>query len=78
MKKKIFCVKLKKKLEGLEFVPIKGDLGENIKKNVSLQAWKEWLRHQVILINENKLNLTSSKDKTFLKNEMSKYFFGEK
>ena len=49
-----------------------------MKKNVSLQAWQEWLRYQVILINENKLNLTNSKDKTFLKNEMSKYFFSEK
>ncbi len=71
------CVKLGCEAEGLDFAPWPGDLGRRIFDNVSKQAWAEWLAHQTMLINENRLNPLDAKTRSFLAEEMEKYFFGE-
>jgi len=73
----VFCVKLKKMAEGLDRPPYPGELGERIFREVSKEAWGLWLRHQTLLINENRLNLTDLKNRRFLTLEMEKFFFGE-
>jgi Fe-S cluster biosynthesis and repair protein YggX len=73
----VFCVKLKKETEGLERPPYPGALGERIYNEVSKEAWRGWLKHQTLLINENRLNMTDIKSRQFLATEMEKYFFGE-
>ena len=57
--------------------PFPGPLGDRIFNEVSKQAWTMWMSHQTMLINEYRLNLTESKAREFLKEEMQKYFFGE-
>ena len=69
------CVKLGKEAEGLEKLTYPGELGQRIFENVSKQAWQQWLAHQTILINENRLSPVDPKTRKYLEDEMEKFFF---
>ena len=71
----IFCVKLQKEAEGLDFSPYPGTLGEKIYNHISQQAWQMWLNHQTMLINEYRLSLVDVKAREFLLQEMQKFLF---
>jgi len=71
------CVRLKKEAEGLDRQPYPGDLGKRVFENVSKEGWQEWLRHQTMLINEYRLSPMDPKARTFLEEQMEKFFFGE-
>lgn len=71
------CVKLGKEAEGLDKPTYPGDLGKRIFENVSKEAWKQWLGHQTMLINEYRLTPVDPKAREFLEQEMEKFFFGE-
>ncbi|HEY6080603.1 MAG TPA: oxidative damage protection protein [Polyangiaceae bacterium] len=73
----VHCVKLDKDLEGLEKAPFRGPLGERILGSVSAQAWRSWLEHSKMLINEYRLDLTSETGQRLWMTECEKYFFGE-
>jgi Fe-S cluster biosynthesis and repair protein YggX len=77
MSRVVNCVKLNREAEGLERRPYPGELGQRIFDNVSKQAWQEWLKHQTMLINENRLSPMDPKARKFLEEQMEKYFFGE-
>ncbi|MEJ2326620.1 MAG: oxidative damage protection protein [Chromatiaceae bacterium] len=77
MTRMVHCVKLKREAEGLERQPYPGDLGKRILDNVSNQAWQDGLRQQTMLINEYRLSPMDPKARTFLKEQMEKFFFGE-
>jgi len=77
MSREIQCVKLNKIAEGLSSPPFPGALGERIYNQVCIEAWKAWLEHQTMLINEYRLSLLDDKSREFLRSEMQKYFFGE-
>lgn len=74
---KIFCTKLKSEGLALHFSPIPGVLGQRILKEISEEAWSQWLAHQTILINEYRLNLLEPEAKAFLMAEMKKFLFDE-
>ncbi|MEO7653201.1 MAG: oxidative damage protection protein [Bryobacteraceae bacterium] len=76
--RKVFCVKFQKEMEGLEEIPFEGHpIGARIYENVSKEAWKMWLEHMKMLMNEYRLNLSTKESQEFLITEMDKYFFGE-
>ena len=77
MPRTVFCIKLKKELEGLDEPPQPGELGQRIYENVSKEAWRMWLQHQIMLINEYRLNLADPQAQKFLDEQMEAYFFGE-
>ena len=71
------CVKLGKELEGLDRPPIKGELGQRIFDQISKEAWKMWVGHSTMIVNEYRLELgTPEAAKVWLR-ELEKYFFGE-
>jgi Fe-S cluster biosynthesis and repair protein YggX len=70
------CVKLGRESEGLDFPPYPGALGQRIYENVSKEAWQGWLRHQTMLVNENRLNLADAQARQYLAQQMEKHFFG--
>jgi Fe-S cluster biosynthesis and repair protein YggX len=70
------CIKLGREAEGLDFPPYPGELGKRIFENVSKEAWKQWLEHQKMLVNENQLSLADKKARDYLAQQMDKYFFG--
>ena len=73
----INCLKLKKKLEGLDYQPYPGDIGKKIQENISAEAWSLWMNHQTMLINEMRLTPVDPKARKFLEEEMEKFFFGD-
>jgi len=76
MAKMVQCVKLGREAEGLAFQPVPGEMGKRIFDNVSKEAWGQWIKHQTMLINENRLNLADSKARKYLAEQMEAYFFG--
>ena len=77
MARTVHCVKLDKDLDGLEKPPFRGELGQRIFDTVSAQAWKAWLEHSKMLINEYRLDLTSESGQRLWMTECEKYFYGE-
>ncbi len=77
MTRTVQCIKLNQEAEGLDRQPYPGELGKKIFDNVSKQAWQQWLAHQTMLINENRLSPIEPKARKFLEEQMEKYFFGE-
>ena len=76
MARMVNCVKLGREAEGLDFPPLPGELGKKVYENVSKEAWQAWLRHQTMLINENRLNLADSRARQYLTQQLQNYFFG--
>jgi len=76
MSRTVHCVKLNKEGEGLKVPTYPGELGKRIYKNVSQEAWQQWLQHQTMLINEYRLTPIEPKARKFLEEEMEKFFFG--
>ena len=70
------CVKLGRELEGLEKPPFKGELGQRVFDSVSKEAWKMWIEHMKMLMNEYRLNLATQEAQEFLIKQMDDYFFG--
>lgn len=77
MSRTVFCVKQQKQTEGLDFAPWPGPLGERVFNEIGKPAWNEWLAHQTMLINENRLTPRDPKTREFLQTEMEKFLFGE-
>ena len=50
------CVKFGREMPGLDRIPWKGDIGKRIYDNVSKEAWKLWVEHSKMLMNEFRLN----------------------
>ena len=50
---------------------------KKIFENVSKQAWQDWLKHQTMLVNENRLNLADASARQYLATQMEKHFFGD-
>jgi len=77
-KRMVFCVKFQREMEGLDEVPFDGHpLGRKIYDSVSKQAWKMWVEHMKMLMNEYRLNLGTQQAQEFLIQQMDNYFFGE-
>jgi Fe-S cluster biosynthesis and repair protein YggX len=73
----VFCVKFQREMPGLTEVPFEGNLlGEKIYENVSKEAWKMWIEHMKMLMNEYRLNLGTQEAQEFLLKQMEDYFFG--
>jgi len=54
----------------------KGELGKRIYENVSKEAWAQWLKHQTMLVNENRLSLADPRARKYLAEQMERHFFG--
>ncbi len=77
MPRTVFCQKKQTDTEGLDFVPWPGPLGKRVFENIGKAAWGEWLAHQTMLINENRLSPLDPKHRAFLEGEMENFLFGD-
>lgn len=77
MARTVFCSFLKREADGLDYVPYPGELGRRIYDNISKDAWGQWVAHQTMLINENRLTPIEPKARSFLVAEMEKFLFGQ-
>jgi Fe-S cluster biosynthesis and repair protein YggX len=71
------CIKLGHEAEGLDRPTYPGELGKRIFENVSKEAWQGWIKHQTMVINENRLNLADASARKMLAEQMEQYFFGD-
>ena len=77
MARTVKCIKLGREAEGLDLPPYPGELGKRIYESVSKEAWQAWIKHQTMLINENRLNLADQRARKYLAEQMEKHFFGD-
>ena len=71
------CVKLGRELPGLDRPSWKGELGQRIYDNVSKEAWRTWVEHSKMLMNEFRLNPLDPNSQKIIAEQMEQYFFGD-
>ena len=71
------CVKLGRELPGLDRAPWKGEIGQRVYEHVSKEAWKMWVDHSKMLLNEFHLNPLDPNAQKIMEEQMQQYFFGE-
>ena len=57
--------------------PMPGPKGAELMDTVSQEAWEAWKSHQTTIINEKHLDLSDAKDRSWLLEQMDKYFNNE-
>jgi Fe-S cluster biosynthesis and repair protein YggX len=75
MSRTVFCVKQQSEVEGLAFIPWPGPIGKRIYAEIGKPAWQQWLAHQTMLINENRLSPLDPKHRAFLEEQMQQFLF---
>ena len=75
--RQVFCDKYQQQLPGLDEPPYPGEQGLYIYEHISAQAWQAWLGQLTMIINEHRLNPLDAKTKTFLDEEMKRFFANE-
>jgi Fe-S cluster biosynthesis and repair protein YggX len=71
------CVKFGKEMPGLDRPPWKGELGKRIYDSVSKEAWKLWIEHSKMVMNELRLNPLDPGSQKIIEEQMEQFFFGE-
>ena len=77
MSRMVFCQHLNKEAEGLESVPMPGDLGIRIYENISYEGWTKWLERLTSIINENGLNTADPAAIQIIEQHMVGFLFKE-
>jgi len=77
MTRMVFCKKYQKDLPGLPLPPYPGAKGQEIYQHVSAQAWQDWQKEQIMLINEKHLSMAAADDRKYLQAQMDHYFANE-
>jgi Fe-S cluster biosynthesis and repair protein YggX len=77
MARMVQCVKFGKELPGMRFKPFPDEFGQKLFDNVSEDAWKLWLEHSKMLINEYHLDLVTPHAQKILREQCDQFFFGE-
>lgn len=76
MTRTVHCKYLNREAEGLARKPLPGELGERIYNEISAEAWKKWLQHQTMLINEKRLSPINPEDRKYLEAQAEAFLFG--
>jgi Fe-S cluster biosynthesis and repair protein YggX len=73
----VHCVKFDRDLPGLDRPPWKGELGKRVYETVSKDAWKLWIEHSKMVMNEYRLNPLDPSSQKIMEEQMEQFFFGE-
>jgi len=76
MTRMVQCRYLGREAEGLKRKPLPGELGERIYNEISAEAWKQWLDHQTMLINEMRLSPIEPEHRRYLEKQAEAFLFG--
>ncbi len=85
----VHCAKLGRELPGIDPTSNEGEaavvflksleadeLAQRVLDTVSLDAWKLWLNHLVMVINEYRLDPDSAEANEIIRQHMEEFFFG--
>jgi Fe-S cluster biosynthesis and repair protein YggX len=73
----VHCVKFGREMPGLDRIPWRGELGKRVYENVSKDAWKLWIEHSKMVMNEYRLNPLDPNSQKIMEEQMEQFFFGE-
>ena len=68
------CAKLGRELPGLDRPPWKGEIGKRVYENVSKDAWKMWVEHSKMLMNEYRLNPLDPNSQKIMEQQLEQFF----
>ena len=71
------CVKLRRRLPGLEAPPWPGPLGQRIYNEVSAEAWEMWEERMKMILNEYRLLPFQKESQELIARQMEEFFFGD-
>ena len=77
MSKTVFCKKLQNDLPAMTVPPMPRPKGLELMETVSQEAWESWKSHQTTLINEKHLDLSQADARSWLLEQMEKFFNNE-
>jgi len=77
MTRMVICRKYNQELEGLDMPPLPGAKGQKLFDTVSKKAWSQWQHAQTMLINEKQLSLIDPEVRSYLSEQMEKFFSNE-
>ena len=77
MSRIVFCQHLNKEAEGLDSVPMPGELGQRIFNDISAEGWTKWLERLTSIINENQLNTADPAAIQIIEQHMIGFLFNE-
>ena len=77
MSQTVFCKKFQKDLPAMTIPPMPGSKGKELMETVSQEAWESWKSHQTTLINEKHLDLSDADARSWLLEQMEKFFNNE-
>ena len=76
MARMVMCKKLGRELPGLTFRPFPNELGARIYESISQDAWKLWLEHFKMIMNEYRLSPADPRTQQILYQQAEQFFFG--
>jgi Fe-S cluster biosynthesis and repair protein YggX len=77
MARTVKCTKLQRELPAMPYKPFNDALGERIYNEISMEAWKMWIEHSKMIVNEYRLDLTSPESHAKLKEQCEQFLFSE-
>ncbi len=77
MPRLVHCAKLGRELPGMTFKPFPNELGQRIYDHVSQEAWKLWLDHFKMILNEYRLAPGDPRTTAILYQQAEQFLFGE-
>ena len=77
MNKTVFCKKFQKDLPAMTTPPMPGPKGKNLMETISQEAWESWKSHQTTLIHEKHVDLSQADTRSWLIEQMEKFFNNE-
>lgn len=77
MARTVMCKKLGQELPGMTYKPFKNELGQRIYDNISQDAWKLWLEHFKLILNEYRLTPADPRTNQILYQQAEEFFFGK-
>ncbi len=77
MSRVVHCKKLGRELPAMPYQPFADQLGKRIYDEISYDAWKLWLEHSKMIVNEERLELNSERAHQVLKAQCEAFFFGD-
>jgi Fe-S cluster biosynthesis and repair protein YggX len=68
------CKKLNEKLPGMKRAPYRNEFGQKVYEEISQQAWEQWLKDSVKLINTYRVDLAAAAGQRFMMEQCEIYF----
>ncbi|MFO1352785.1 MAG: oxidative damage protection protein [Gammaproteobacteria bacterium] len=77
MPRMIDCQYLRRPAEGLDSPPHPGELGQRVYRDISKEAWRQWLERLAAILNENRLSTAELGSIEVIERHMRGFLFGE-